>query len=102
MKGIVLDDAALLMTRSDNVATTLEDLDAGQTVEYEGDTITLTEAVSFGHKFALADIPEDETIRKYGEVIGQASQDIATGEWVHTHNCESRRGRGDLEGQNDD
>lgn len=95
MKGIVLDDAALLMTESDNVATALDDLEAGRSIEDEGDTVALVEAVPFGHKIALAEIAEGETIRKYGEVIGQATQDIAPGEWVHTHNSESTRGRGD-------
>ncbi|WP_227355988.1 UxaA family hydrolase [Haladaptatus salinisoli] len=95
MKGIVLDDVALLMTGSDNVATVLDDVDAGRTIEYEGDTITLDERVSFGHKIALTDISEGETVQKYGEVIGRMTQDVIAGEWVHTHNCESTRGRGD-------
>lgn len=33
---------------------------------------------------------------KYGESIGGASQDIKKGEYVHIHNMEARRGRGDL------
>lgn len=99
MKGVVIDDVALLMTESDNVATALDGLEAGRTIEYEGDTVALVEAVPFGHKIALAEITEGETIRKYGEVIGRASRDIAPGEWVHTHNCESTRGRGDLKAE---
>ena len=96
MKGVVLDDVALLMTESDNVATVLDDLEAGRTVEYEGDTVALVEDVPFGHKIALAEIGEGESIRKYGEVIGRTTRDVTPGEWVHTHNCESTRGRGDL------
>jgi altronate dehydratase small subunit len=96
MKGIVLDDAALLMTESDNVATVLDDLAAGRAIEYEGDTVALVEDVPFGHKIALAEIPEGESVRKYGEVIGRTTRDVTPGEWVHTHNCESTRGRGDL------
>lgn len=96
MKGIVLDDVALLMTESDNVATVLEYLEAEQTIEYEGDSITSAEDVPFGHKVAIEDIPSGGTVRKYGEVIGRTTQDVTTGEWVHTNNVESTRGRGDL------
>ncbi len=42
-----------------------------------------------GHKFALQDIPKGAYVVKYGEIIGRASQDIKTGEWVHTHNVQS-------------
>ena len=35
---------------------------------------------------------------KYGESIGAASCDIKKGDYVHVHNLEALRGRGDLEG----
>lgn len=96
MKGVVLDDVALLMAESDNVATALDDLRAGRSIERDGDAVTLSEDVPFGHKVALADIAAGETVRKYGEVIGRTTRDVTAGEWVHTHNAESTRGRGDL------
>ena len=42
-------------------------------------------------------IAAGEPVLKYGEVIGLASQDIAPGQWVHVHNVESARARGDLQ-----
>ena len=39
-----------------------------------------------GHKVALRDIAKDENVIKYGFPIGHATQDIAEGEWVHSHN----------------
>lgn len=96
MKGAVLNDVALLMAESDNVATALDDLEAGRSIEHDGDVITLAEDVAFGHKVALTDIAAGETVRKYGEVIGRTSRDVTAGEWVHTQNAESTRGRGDL------
>ena len=42
-----------------------------------------------GHKVALTDIPKDAFVVKYGAVIGRATRDIRTGEWVHTHNMRS-------------
>ena len=42
-----------------------------------------------GHKVALRDIPAGECVIKYGQIIGRASQDIAKGDWVHSHNLRS-------------
>ena len=98
MKGVVLGDAGLVLDSDDNVATALEDLSAGREVEYDGRTIVVGEAVPFGHKFALGPLPAGATVYKYGEVIGRTTGDVAAGEWVHTHNCESTRGRGDVAG----
>mgnify|MGYP006273177403 CR=1 FL=1 len=99
MKGVTLGDAALVLDGDDDVATALSDLDAGREVSYEGRTVTVAERVPFGHKFALEPLASGETVRKYGEVIGRTTRDVAAGEWVHTHNCESTRGRGDVSGE---
>lgn len=96
MKGVVLDGVGLVLDDADNVATALDDVPADRDVDYEGGTVTVTEEVPFGHKFALEPLPAGETVRKYGETIGRTTRDVAPGEWVHTHNCESTRGRGDV------
>jgi altronate dehydratase small subunit len=89
----------------DNVATALRELEAGETVTVavgdEERTIDLPEDVRFGHKIAVEDIGDGETITKYGKSIGNATEDIPAGTWVHVHNVESNYGRGDLadEGQ---
>ena len=44
---------------------------------------------------AIADIKKGENCMKYGQIIGTATVDIHTGDYVHVHNCESTRGRGD-------
>jgi len=95
MKGEVLDDAALRMAEVDTVATALTDLDAGRRLTDTDPTVTLAESVPFGHKVALVDHDSGDPVRKYGEVVGEATEPIESGEWVHTHNCASRRGRGD-------
>ena len=43
------------------------------------------------HKVALKDISEGEDVVEYGEVIGHATQNIAKGELVHTHNLATNR-----------
>lgn len=52
--------------------------------------------VPYGHKIALRDIAKGEAIMKYGESIGAASHDIKKGDYVHIHNMDAMRGRGDL------
>jgi altronate hydrolase len=47
------------------------------------------EKIPAGHKFALREIFEGEYVVKYGEIIGRATQNIAKGDWVHTHNVKS-------------
>lgn len=96
MKGTVLDDVGLVLDSDDNVATALDDVPTGREVRYDGRTVTVSDDVPFGHKFALESLPAGEPVRKYGEVIGRTTRDISPGEWVHTHNCESTRGRGDV------
>jgi len=100
VKGTVVGDA-LVMDAADAVATALDDLSAGTTLPPTEGTpvdapLEVREDVPFGHKIALRRIDAGDEIRKYGEVIGRATVAIEAGEWVHTHNCESTRGRGDL------
>jgi len=91
---------AIVMDSKDNVATLLTDVDADDVVQVMmGDTATETtvqEKIQFGHKFAIEAITKGRDVVKYGEIIGQATQDIGKGQHVHVHNVESLRGRGDL------
>ena len=91
--------SALVLNIKDNVATAVRPLESGDTVavEIDGnpDSVTLLQAVPFGHKIALKDVGTGENIIKYGETIGQAMAAIRKGEHVHVHNVEGFRGRGD-------
>lgn len=53
--------------------------------------VAVGEAISFGHKLALHAISEGEDVVKYGVVIGIATEDIAAGNHVHTHNVRSTK-----------
>jgi altronate dehydratase small subunit len=94
------DSHIVTVESEDNVATVIRDVSEGETVTVDVSddevTIDVSEDISFGHKLALEDISEGETVYKYGLSIGDASQDIQAGEWVHAHNVESNYGRGDL------
>ena len=89
--------AVYLVPGRDNVATAVEALAAGDRVEMEGvGTITIREAIPFGHKFAVSALRPGEPVNKYGHPIGLATSSIRAGDHVHVHNVEGRRGRGDL------
>jgi len=79
----------------DNVAVALTDLKKGEQVNALLDDISvdvvLHEDVAVGHKYALRDVAKGEEVIKYGLPLGKALRDIRAGEWVHIHNCRSRR-----------
>jgi len=94
---------AILVNERDNVVTALLPLREGVVVEIEGArggpsrSIALLEDIAFGHKFAVEEIEKGTPVVKYGETIGMPTRSIHPGEWVHVHNIESTRGRGDLD-----
>jgi altronate dehydratase len=82
----------LIINPRDNVAVALDGLVAGQTAVAEGGgSLTALSDIPASHKIALGDIAAGGEIVKYGETIAVAMRDIKKGEWVHTHNLESRR-----------
>lgn len=91
---------AMVIDPADNVATIIGTLKAGETVTVKvGKTtkkIKSKKAVPFGHKIAIKPLKKGEQVLKYGASIGSAAVDIAAGDYVHVHNIESNRGRGDL------
>ena len=91
---VVLNDA-------DNVATSLVPLEARSRIEVESGgerrVVTVLDPIPFGHKVAIRSLAPGDDVLKYGEVIGRASEPIEPGQWVHVHNVESGRARGDVE-----
>jgi altronate dehydratase small subunit len=88
---------AVVMNEKDQIATALKKLASGSTVQVKfGKTLSVcvvNEDIPMCHKFSVADIPVGDSIRKYGEVIGVASVEIATGRHVHVHNIKSLRAK---------
>ncbi|CZE50091.1 altronate hydrolase [Campylobacter geochelonis] len=84
---------ALHVNEIDNVATALTPLEKGEVVL----GVTLLENIAKGHKFATVDIAKNLPVIKYASHIGVASRDIKKGEWVHIHNIDGERGRGDTD-----
>ncbi|MCI6261064.1 MAG: UxaA family hydrolase [Pyramidobacter sp.] len=98
---------ALKVDELDNVATIFANgIVDGTEVEVRDkkgimEPIVVHGDVPYGHKIALRDISKGEKIVKYGECIGAASVDIKKGAYVHVHNLEALRGRGDLKEVNE-
>ena len=44
-----------------------------------------------GHKIAMADLKEGDTILKYGHDIGKVVKAIKKGEHVHVHNVKTKK-----------
>ncbi len=86
-----LERAALFRVDArDSVAVALRDLTAGEVLNLHGQTLTCQTDVPRLHKLALRDHAMGEAVIRFGEIIGEASTPIATGEHVHSHNLKTR------------
>lgn len=91
---------AIKLNEKDNVATVFSDVKKDDILEiltHKGESwnLKVLNDIPYGHKIALEDIKVGQQITKYGEEIGIASREIEAGDYVHIHNIESIRGRGD-------
>ena len=80
-------DSSMLTLRlhpGDNVVIVRSALAPGTVVPGEGTTVR--EAIPLGHKLATRAIASGQPVRRYGQVIGFATRDIAPGDHVHTQN----------------
>jgi altronate hydrolase len=55
-------------------------------VTIAGSTLTVADPIATGHKIALTPIAAGDDVRRYGWPIGRATQAIAAGSHVHSHN----------------
>ncbi|MDE2127597.1 MAG: altronate dehydratase [Armatimonadetes bacterium] len=83
--------AVLLLKSGDSVAVARRALNTGDVLVGDGITVTVRAEVPAGHKVAVRAARTGDEIRKYGQMIGFASQEIATGDWVHLHNLSFAR-----------
>ncbi|MEE8496794.1 MAG: UxaA family hydrolase [Xanthomonadales bacterium] len=88
----------LVHNKTDNVGVVVvENLKAGDemlcivTEDNSDFTLAVGQDVPIGHKVALADLKEGDTIIKYGEDIGRVIAAISAGDHVHVHNIKTKR-----------
>ncbi len=88
---IPLRDVAIRLHPEDDVAIAKRHLSVGTRLSLDDPSGSLTNIsvrrlIPSGHKISLRAIAQDAPIRRYGQVIGFATQPIPVGEHVHTHN----------------
>ena len=71
---------------SDNVAVAVRPIRAGEAVSAGGTRVEARAEIPRGHKIALSRIAAGDRVVKYGFPIGVATEEIFTGDWVHSHN----------------
>ncbi len=82
------NSSLLVLTAGDDVAVARGDIACGQLLCADGLCVTALADIPSGHKIALRDVAQGQPVRKYGQIIGQASSDLRPGEHVHVHNLQ--------------
>jgi SAF domain len=83
------DPRLLLLAPGDTVFVLRDQIAAGELIQVEGEKIRVQVALGLGHKIARKATKTGDKIIKYGAPIGSATQPIAIGDHVHTHNLKS-------------
>jgi altronate hydrolase len=81
MKNIVLK-----VHPKDNVIVALRNLEAGELIEFEGQTYQILESVEAKHKFYTEDIPQGGAVTMYGVLVGKVTMDVKRGGLMTTAN----------------
>lgn len=89
---VPLADVAVHLHPDDDVAIAKSPLLPKTVLETEDGDVTVVNMIPPGHKVAIRDVPKGGDIRRYGQIIGFASKDIAAGEHVHVQNVEVHQG----------
>jgi altronate dehydratase small subunit len=84
---------AVMLRDEDNIGVALVDLKPEAEVKIYGRDVRvrLVEHIPYQHKFSVKQVGSGQEIIKDGVVIGKATQDIARGQHVHTHNMTGLR-----------
>ena len=75
----------------DNIAIARESVEKGTSFQITASDTLLTtcDRIELGHKVAIEPITQGAAVRKFGQIIGFASENIEPGDWVHSHNLEA-------------
>jgi altronate hydrolase len=79
--------AAILRLAPEDVAVAVAPLAVGDEISIGQGKLIVLEPIPAGHKISLVRIAMGAPIRKYGQFIGVATQEIQAGSHVHGHNC---------------
>src|SRR6266850_7797578 len=88
MPTYALIEKAIVLKPEDDVAVAKAALGAGTLLEDGTTRIEVRQDIGPGHKVARRARRAGEPVRRYGQVIGFATRDIAVGDHVHSHNLD--------------
>lgn len=74
----------MLLASGDNIVVATQSIPRNAVLD--GHNITANHDTPQGHKIAIRPIQSGAPILKFETVIGYAAQDIAAGDWLHSHN----------------
>lgn len=80
------DPAVIRLNPLDNVLIARQPLPQG--LRLEAEAITVRQPIPSGHKLATVRVEQGQPLRRYGQIIGFASQAIDAGDHVHVHNVQ--------------
>lgn len=83
-----LSPSFIILAPGDDVAVARTNIIKGAKVDIDGISVFAQDRIPSGHKIALRAINAGSFVKKYGQIIGQATRDIAQGEYVHVHNLD--------------
>ncbi len=91
----------MIIDRQDHVATCISAIKRGETVELmingkKTKKIKATQNIPYAHKICVKPMKKGDHCLKYGLPIGSATKEVKVGDYIHVHNIDSNRGRGDL------
>ena len=86
---------SIRLNAADNVVTAKTTL--APDTEVPGEDVTTTRQIPVGHKIATRRIDAGDPVRKYNQIIGFATETVAPGDHVHTHNVAVRQFQRDYE-----
>ena len=80
-------DLTIRLNPADDIVIARAEIPAGTLLVKEGNTRTSV-SVPAGHKIAVRAVAQGRPVRRYDQIIGFASRDIAAGDHVHVHNMQ--------------
>ncbi len=83
---------AIMLDAKDNVATLTQEARRGDTVQCiggSGESLASGEDIPIWHKITLRPLSKGDAVVKYGEPIGELTEDVPKGAWVSHRNIRS-------------
>lgn len=83
---VELNDVAVLLNPNDDVVIAKQPLLPRTVLKTPAGEVRVRQMIAPGHKVALHAVAKGDEVRRYNQIIGFATQDIAAGDHVHSQN----------------